>query len=125
MRADRRRVLGLGLGSIAGLGLGALGLPKISMAADSIKVGVLLDLSGPLQVFGHTKYQCLQLAAEEINENGGVLGRKIELVTYDTQSSNQLYGQFAQQLALKDRVAVVQGCITGAAREVVVNGHYF
>ncbi len=119
MRADRRRVLGLGLGSIAGLGLGALGLPKISMAADSIKVGVLLDLSGPLQVFGHTKYQCLQLAAEEINENGGVLGRKIELVTYDTQSSNQLYGQFAQQLALKDRVAVVQGCITGAAREVV------
>ena len=68
-------------------------------AADTIKVGVLLDLSGPLQMFGHPKSQCLELAAEEINAKGGILGRKLELVKYDTQSNNQLYGQYAQQLA--------------------------
>lgn len=119
MQASRRKILGAGLGGIAGLGLSSFGFPKVSFAADAVKVGVLLDLSGPLQVFGRPKAQCLQLAAEEINDAGGVLGRPIELVTYDTQSSNQLYGQFAQQLALKDRVSVVHGCVTSAAREVV------
>ncbi|HWW47916.1 MAG TPA: ABC transporter substrate-binding protein [Xanthobacteraceae bacterium] len=91
--------------------------PAIAQNAP-IKVGALVDLSGPLQPFGQGKMQAIQLAAEEINAAGGLLGRKIELVQYDTQSENQLYGQFAQQLALRDKVAVVHGAITSAAREV-------
>lgn len=119
MQINRRKFLGYGLGGAAGTLAGGLGFPAASLAADTIKVGVLLDTSGPLQMFGHPKSQCLELAAEEINAKGGLLGRQLQLVKYDTQSNNQLYGQYAQQLALKDRVAVVHGAITSAAREVV------
>lgn len=88
-------------------------------AADSIKVGCLMDLSGPFQVFGQPKLHALQLAIDEINAGGGLLGKQVQLVHYDTQSDNKLYAQFAQQLALKDRVVAVHGAITSAAREVI------
>lgn len=118
MHAGRRRFLGSGAAGAAGLALGGLGWPLASHAADAVKVGVLLDLSGPLQMFGKVKEQCLRLAAEEINDKGGLLGKPISLVVYDTQSNNQLYGQYAQQLALRDKAAVVHGSITSASREV-------
>src|SRR5690606_16231208 len=118
MRSGRRKFLGQGLGAMAGAAFGGLAFPSVSLAADTIKVGVLLDLSGPLQLFGAVKAQCLRLAAEEINANGGLLGRQLELVSYDTQSNNQLYGLEAQQLGLRDSVAVVEGAVTRAAREL-------
>lgn len=116
---NRRRFLQQSLAGSAGLMLGGLAMPQFAFAADdAIKVGVLLDLSGPMQMFGDIKSKCLTLATEEINADGGLLGRPIELVTYDTQSNNQMYGQYAQQLALRDKVAVVHGAVTSAAREV-------
>ncbi len=118
MHAGRRRFLESSALGAAGLALGGLAWPLASQAADAVKVGVLLDLSGPLQMFGKVKEQCLRLAVEEINEKGGLLGKPIELVVYDTQSNNQLYGQYAQQLALRDKAAVVHGSITSASREV-------
>lgn len=118
MQTSRRKFLGYGLGGTMGAMAGGFGFPSVSMAADTIKVGVLLDYSGPLQLYGQIKGRSLDLATEEINASGGLLGRKIELIKYDTQSNNQLYGQYAQQLALKDRVAVVHGSVTSAARDV-------
>ena len=61
----------------------------------------------------------LQLAIDEINAGGGLLGRPLKVVHYDTQSNIQLYSQFAQQLAVKDKVDVVHGGITSASREAV------
>ncbi len=61
----------------------------------------------------------MTLAVEEANAAGGLLGRQIKLINYDTQSSMQLYTQFAQQAALKDKVAVAMGGITSASREVI------
>jgi len=61
----------------------------------------------------------LQVAIDEINAGGGLLGRPLKLVHYDTQSNIQLYSQYAQQLALKDKVAVVMGGITSASREAI------
>jgi len=116
----RRRVLRTGAAAaMLGSGLGGLAMPLSAQTRDVIKIGCLLDLSGPLQVFAITKEQCLRLAVEEINEQGGLLGRPLELIVYDTQSNNQLYTQYAQQLALRDRVAVVHGAITSASRDFV------
>lgn len=95
-----------------------LGAPAV-LAADPIKVGFLMDTSGPFQVFGQPKLHAMQLAIDEINTAGGLLGRPVQLVHYDTQSDNKLYAQFAQQLVLKDRVVAVHGAITSAAREVI------
>jgi len=59
------------------------------------------------------------LAAEEINNAGGLLGRKIQVVQYDSQSDIALYTKYAQQLARDDKVDVVHGGITSASREAI------
>ncbi len=90
-----------------------------AFAADPILVGSLHDLSGGLDIYGKPMVDALTLAIEEANAAGGLIGRPLKLINYDTQSSMQLYTQFAQQAALKDKVAVVHGGITSASREVI------
>ena len=83
-----------------------------SRAADEILIGELHDLSGVIDLYGTAFHEGFTLAVEETNEAGGLLGRPIRVITYDTQSNNQLYAQYAQQTALQDQVAVVHGGIT-------------
>lgn len=84
-----------------------------------IVLGSLQDMSGPLQPFGRGKSNVLAFGVSQINAAGGLLGRKLRIVEYDTQSNNQLYAQFGQQLALRDKAVVAFGGVTSAAREVV------
>ena len=114
MNIDRRQFLGT---AAALAGVSALGAP--AFAADPIKVGSLHDLSGGLDIYGKPMVDAFTFAIEEANAAGGLLGRQLQLINYDTQSSMQLYTQFAQQAALKDKVAVVHGGITSASREVI------
>src|SRR5260370_9994319 len=95
------------------------GIPLAASAADEIMVGGITDLSGGLDIYGKPMSDCLTLVVEEWNAQGGLLGKQIKLLSYDPQSSMQLYTQFSQQAALKDKVAVVQGGITSASREVM------
>ncbi|MDQ1196205.1 ABC transporter substrate-binding protein [Agrobacterium sp. SORGH_AS 787] len=88
-------------------------------ADDTILLGSLHDQSGPLAASGVPMVYALNLAVEEINTAGGLLGRQVKVVHYDTQSNIQMYSQYAQQLALKDKVAVVHGGITSASREAI------
>jgi len=88
-------------------------------AEDPINVASIHDLSGGLDIYGKPMVDAMTLAIEEANAAGGLLGRQIKLINYDTQSNMQLYTQFAQQAALKDKVAVVHGGITSASREVI------
>lgn len=114
---DRRRFLrstGLSLAATA-----APAWPPAAYAADDIVVGGIHDLSGGLDILGKSMADALTLAVEEQNAAGGLLGRRLRLASYDPQSNMQLYAQFAQQAALKDRVAVVHGGITSASREVI------
>jgi branched-chain amino acid transport system substrate-binding protein len=88
-------------------------------AENPILVGSLLDQSGPLGASGTPMVYALQLAIDEINAGGGLLGRPLKVIHYDTQSNIQMYSQYAQQLAVKDKVDVVHGGITSASREAV------
>ena len=110
-------------GSLAGAALGATAgaFPRFTWAqsGDKIRIGTILDLSGPFQPFGTQKKRCLDLAVEEINQKGGLLGRQLELVSYDAQSNNQLYAQYATQLGLRDKVSVVQAALQSSSREVI------
>jgi urea transport system substrate-binding protein len=60
-----------------------------------------------------------RLAVDEINDAGGLLGRKIRLIQYDSQSDIALYTKYAQQLVREDKVDVVHGGITSASREAI------
>ena len=115
---DRRRFL---QGSTLAAAAGSYGvmLPTSALAADEIAIGSIHDLSGGLDIYGKPMVDALTLAVEELNAAGGLLGKQLKLISYDPQSNMQLYTQFAQQAALKDKVAVVMGGITSASREVI------
>src|ERR1700760_1544022 len=115
---ERRGLMKAGAMAAVGL-LAAPFVNRNGLAAEAIKVGSLLDQSGPIGTSGTPMYYAAQVAVSEINAAGGVLGRPLELVHYDTQSTIQLYSQYAQELALKDKVSVVQGGITSASREAI------
>jgi branched-chain amino acid transport system substrate-binding protein len=57
-------------------------------AADTIKIGVTAPITGPAAESGRNQLQGIKLAMEEINAAGGVLGKKIELVVEDDQTTN-------------------------------------
>lgn len=100
--------------------VGALGvLPRWASAADPIKLGSLLDRSGIFNAYGKPMDRAEQLAVEEINAAGGLNGRKVEIIGYDTQSDMALYSQYGQQLARRHKVDVVHGGILSASREAI------
>mgnify|MGYP003341188677 CR=1 FL=1 len=77
--------------------------------AQPIKVGWLSSLTGPLSSAALAENQGVQLAVEEINKAGGILGRPIELLTRDTAGDPTQAVNFAQQLAFSDKVQFVIG----------------
>ncbi|SON56621.1 Aliphatic amidase expression-regulating protein [Hartmannibacter diazotrophicus] len=115
---NRREILRLG----GGVAAGALAVPfyaRNALAEEPIKLGSLLDGSGALGLEGKRMIQTTEYAVDLLNQGGGLLGRPIKLISYDTQSTMQLYTQYAQELALKEKVDVIQGGITSASREAI------
>ncbi len=90
-----------------------------SGSSEPIKVGSILDETGPLNIYGKAMSDATKLAISDINAKGGVNGRMLQLVSYDAQSDNAKYTQYATTLAQKDKVAVVMGGITSASREAI------
>nr|WSY48867.1 transporter substrate-binding protein [Streptomyces sp. NBC_00886] len=82
-------------------------------------VGSILDATGPLNVYGKSKIDATNLAIKDINAHGGVLGRRLKLISYDAQSDNARYTQYANKLTLEDKVSVIMGGITSASRETI------
>ena len=87
------------------------------MAQDAIKIGVLEDQSGDFAAATMVKVNAITLAAEEINAAGGIGGRPIELVVYDTQSDNTRYQEFMRRVLQSDKVDVVFAGFSSASRE--------
>ena len=94
-------------------------ISRRALAADEIKVATIFDQSGGLDLYGKPMQASATLAFDQINATGGLLGKKIRVVNYDTQSNMQLYAQFAQAASLKEEVALILGTITSASREVI------
>lgn len=116
MSVSRRQFLG----SLSSVALSSM-LPAANSFAQGapIKVGSVLDNSGNLDIYGKPMVMATTLAIEEINAAGGLLGRKLQPIQYDTQSDIALYTKFAQQLVRQDKVDVVHGGITSASREAI------
>ncbi len=99
----------------------ALTLPASlsAFAADPIKLGLLEDASGNFALAVIPKIHATQLAIEEINAKGGVLGRPIKLIHYDTQSDNTKFQEFARRLIQTDKPDVIFGAFSSASREAI------
>lgn len=89
-------------------------------AQDTVKVGVLHSLSGTMAISETSLRDVLLFAFDEINANGGVLGKKIEPIVVDGASNWPLFAEKAKQLLEQDKVAVTFGCWTSVSRKSVL-----
>ena len=87
---------------------------------DTIKIGILHSLSGTIAIIETSLHNAELLAIEEINANGGVMGKKLEPVIEDPQSLVQVFAEKAKKLLLNDKVTAVLGCYTSASRQSVL-----
>jgi branched-chain amino acid transport system substrate-binding protein len=87
-----------------------LGLdPGVSKASETYKVGVLQPFTGVYSIYGEEAYAACQVAADQINAAGGVLGRKIELVKKDTKAEVATGVTQAKDMILRDGVKAIIG----------------
>lgn len=94
--------------------------PKIGLAAEEVKLGLLHSLSGTIAIAEAAIVDAEQLAIEEINKAGGVMGRKIVPVVEDGASDWPTFAEKAKKLLQRDKVAAVVGCYTSASRKAVL-----
>ena len=93
-----------------------------ALAADGIKVGVLLPLTGAQAKFGEIEKRSFEMAAEEINAKGGVNGKKIELLFEDDTGKPDVGRSGVEKLISREKVSVITGgyssSVTAAAAPV-------
>ncbi len=77
------------------------------VAQDSIKIGMLTPLSGPATAFGLASKLGMQLAVDDVNAKGGINGKKLEVIVYDSQSKPAVSATLVQRLIIEDKVALV------------------
>ncbi len=118
MRQGRKRLRTM----IATAALGALlTAPSYGAAEEEvIKVGILHSLSGTMAISETSLKDVALMAIEEINESGGLLGKKIKPIVVDPASNWPLFAEKARELIEKHKVAVVFGCWTSVSRKSVL-----
>ena len=91
-----------------------------AQAAEPIKIGSFLSVTGPASFLGDPELKTLELYVERINAAGGVIGRPLELVHYDDAGDASAARNFASRLVRSDRVdIIVGGSTTGATMAAV------
>ena len=99
----RRSALAIAGASILALSAGA------SVAAETIKIGLIASLSGPSAKSGEAITRGLTIAIDEINEAGGLLGKKVELLRRDDENNPGKGIVAARELIQREKVAVLFG----------------
>jgi len=89
--------------------------------SDAVVVGVVNPLQGPLGIIGPSAQLCAELAAEEINRDGGILGREVKLVHIDGGAQVHEVRAEVLELAMAGRIQAVAGVHTSTVREALAS----
>ena len=79
---------------------------------NTIRIGAILPISGPIAAYGAKTRDAIKLAVEEINAKGGILGKKLELIVEDDETNPEKAYNAFKKLAKSDRVTGVIGSLT-------------
>ena len=90
------------------------------VTGDTVKLGFLNSTSGAMAISEQTVRDSLNLAAEEINADGGILGKEIEVVEEDGASEPTVFAEKINKLLTEDEVAAVFGGWTSASRKAML-----
>jgi len=91
------------------------------MAAETIKVGAILAVTGPASFLGAPEAKTLEMLTEELNAKGGIGGRKIQLIIKDSQASPEKAISFAKQLIEEEKVFAIIGPSTSGETMAIKN----
>ena len=97
----------------------AVSMPFAAVAAEPIKIGFPIPLSGPTAVYGEPILKGAEMAVAEINAKGGVLGRKLEILSRDSKASADEAVRVAREMIIKDNVDFLAGTLTSAEAPAV------
>ncbi len=92
----------------------------LAVTDETVTVGQLHSATGTMAISETGSIQAEQLAIEQINAMGGVLGRKIKIIVEDGASDWPTFAEKAKKLLVNDKVASVFGCWTSASRKAVL-----
>jgi urea transport system substrate-binding protein len=109
-----------GCGSRVGDSGGSSAASCVDTSGDSVKIGFLNSLSGTMAISENTVHDALVLGAEQINASGGVLGKKLEVVSEDGASEPTVFAEKSTKLIGSDCVAAVFGGWTSASRKAML-----
>jgi urea transport system substrate-binding protein len=101
---------------VAAVSLAAPVFIRDARAASPIKVGIISPLTGAWTVYGKAHISGFELAVDEINAAGGVLGRKFELVVGDSKTEPRIVVEQANRLIRQERVDFLAGTFSSAER---------
>ena len=127
---QRRRLLhgmgALGVAAVPGLAVAQkpataqVNTTKLAVTDTEVVVGQLHSATGTMAISDTGSIQAEQLAIDQINAAGGVLGRKIRVIKEDGASDWPTFAEKAKKLLINDHVATVFGCWTSASRKAVL-----
>lgn len=92
----------------------------IAVTDDTVTVGILHSLTGTMAISETGAQEAEKLAIKQINDMGGILGRKIEIIQEDGASDWPTFAEKSRKLLVKDKVAAVFGAWTSASRKAVL-----
>jgi len=127
-----RRKLLMGIGALPAVALfpkiafadkpatSAVNTTGLAVGDDEVTVGILHSITGTMAISETGSVEAEKLAIAQINEAGGVLGRKIKIIQEDGASDWPTFAEKARKLLVNDKVACVFGCWTSASRKAVL-----
>src|SRR5260370_6306390 len=92
----------------------------LAVTDTEVTVGILHSVTGTMAISETGSVEAEKLAIEQINSQGGVLGRKIKFIQEDGASDWPTFAEKAKKLLVNDKVASVMGCWTSASRKAVL-----
>ena len=108
------------LGRAANLPTAQINTTKLAITDTEVTVGQLHSGTGTMAISETGAIQAEQLAIDQINAMGGILGRKIKVIKEDGASDWPTFAEKSKKLLINDKVAAVFGCWTSASRKAVL-----
>jgi urea transport system substrate-binding protein len=99
---------------------GGGGGPPVMPAGEPIRIGALHSRTGTMSISERPVLDAILMAVDELNAQGGLLGRPIEVLQPDGESDETVFAIQAQKLIEEDHVCAIFGCWTSASRKAVV-----
>ncbi len=91
----------------------------LSLAAETLKIGVMGSHTGDLASYGLPTLSAVRLVVQDINKNGGLLGKQVEVLAQDTQCKPELATNAATKLVSDGAVAVIGGICSGSTKSAL------